>query len=124
MPEPREGSPMRGEAKKGGLIRLKYNYKFRKQFKEPNDDWLYGIEAKCNKVLGYFMKKEDGALATFGAQGKRRLTRVFDASCRLRLPRLSPPSAMWDKEEKGCFKSTNKYPKAKESKNYNEALKG
>lgn len=115
MPEPREGSPMRGEAKKGGLIRLKYNYKFRKQFKEPNDDWLYGIEAKCNKVLGNFMKKEDGALTTFGAQGKRRLTRVFDVVgfVYLDYPRLAQCGI---KKKKDASKAPTNTPKQKKVK--------
>jgi hypothetical protein len=38
MPKPKEGSPTKVEAKKGGLTRLKYTYKFRNQFQESDDD--------------------------------------------------------------------------------------
>jgi hypothetical protein len=47
---------------------------------EPCDEWLDGIEAKCNEILWNYVKKEDESLTVaFGAQGKRRLNRVFDA---------------------------------------------
>lgn len=40
---------------------------------------MYGIEVKCNEVLGNSVRKEDEPLtATVGAWDKRRLNRVFD----------------------------------------------
>jgi hypothetical protein len=64
----------------GGLVRLKYTFRFREKFDEPNDDWLKCIEATSDELLGAYSKAEDNALsATFGGRGKKRLNRVFDA---------------------------------------------
>jgi hypothetical protein len=47
---------------------------------ESCDEWLDGIEAKCNEILRNYVKKEDESLTVaFGAQGKRRLKNIFDA---------------------------------------------
>jgi hypothetical protein len=59
---------------------LKYTFRYRDKFDEPNDDWLKCIEATSNKMLGTYSKAEDDALsAAFGGRGKKRLNRVFDA---------------------------------------------
>jgi hypothetical protein len=64
----------------GGLVRLKYTFRFREKFDEPNDDWLKCIEATGDELLGAYSKAEDNALsAAFGGRGKKRLNRVFDA---------------------------------------------
>jgi hypothetical protein len=64
----------------GGLVRLKYTFRFRDQFIEPDDDWLKCIEATSDELLGPYSKAEDNALsAAFGSQKKKRLNRVFDA---------------------------------------------
>jgi hypothetical protein len=63
----------------GGLIYLKYTFRYRSQFDEPNDDWLDAIEATSDELLGAYSKAEDDAMTTaFGARGKKRLNRVFD----------------------------------------------
>jgi hypothetical protein len=63
----------------GGLVRLKYTFRFREKFDEPNDDWLKCIEATSDELLGAYSKAEDNALsAAFGGRGKKRLNRVFD----------------------------------------------
>jgi hypothetical protein len=50
------------------------------QFGEPDDDWLDAIEATSDELLGGYTKVENEAMYTaIGAQGKRRLNRVFDA---------------------------------------------
>jgi hypothetical protein len=68
------------ESTEGGLVRLKYTFRFRDRFDEPNDDWLKSIEAISDELLGAYSKAEDDALsAAFGSQGKKRLNRVFDA---------------------------------------------
>jgi hypothetical protein len=64
----------------GGLVRLKYTFRFREKFHEPNDNWLKCIEATSDELLGAYSKVEDNALsAVFGGRGKKRLNRVFDA---------------------------------------------
>jgi hypothetical protein len=64
----------------GGLVRLKYTFRFREKFDEPNDDWLKCIEATSDELLGAYSKAKDNALsAAFGCQGEKRLNRVFDA---------------------------------------------
>jgi hypothetical protein len=64
----------------GGLVRLKYNFRFRDQFIEPDDDWLKCVENTSDELLGAYSKSEDNTLsATFGSRKKKRLNRVFDA---------------------------------------------
>jgi hypothetical protein len=68
------------ESSEGGLIRLKYTFRYREKFDEPNDDWLKCIEATSDELLGTYSKAEDDALsAAFGGRGKKRLNKVFDA---------------------------------------------
>jgi hypothetical protein len=50
---------LKGEKKKDELVRLPYHFKFKKQFKEPCQEWLEMIEAMCNEILGNHTKKED-----------------------------------------------------------------
>jgi hypothetical protein len=65
---------------KDDLVRLKYTFRFREKFDEPNDDWLKCIEATSDEFLGAYSKAEDNALsAAFERRGKKRLNRVFDA---------------------------------------------
>jgi hypothetical protein len=45
----------------GGLIRLKYTFRFRETFDEPNDDWLKCIEATSGELLGAYSKAEHNA---------------------------------------------------------------
>jgi hypothetical protein len=64
----------------GGLVRLKYTFRFRDQFIEPDDDWLKSVEATSDELLGLYSKAEDNALSmAFGGRKKKRLNRVFDA---------------------------------------------
>jgi hypothetical protein len=64
----------------GGLVRLKYTFRYVDKFDEPNDDWLKSIEAISDELLGAYSKAEDNALsASFGSWKKKRLNRVFDA---------------------------------------------
>jgi hypothetical protein len=67
------------DSSEGGLVRLKYTFRFREKFDEPNDDWLKCIEATSDELLGAYSKAEDNALsAAFVGRGKKRLNRVFD----------------------------------------------
>jgi hypothetical protein len=64
----------------GGLVRLKYTFRYEGKFIEPDDDWLKCIEATSDELLGPYSKTEDNALsAVFGSRKKKRLNRVFDA---------------------------------------------
>jgi hypothetical protein len=64
----------------GGLVRLKYTFRFRDQFIEPDDDWLKCVENTSDELLGAYSKSEDNAIsAAFGSRKKKRLNRVFDA---------------------------------------------
>ena len=62
-----------------GLIYLKYTFRFRDRFDEPNDVWLDAIEATSDELLGAYSRAKDEAMTVaFGARGKKRLNRVFD----------------------------------------------
>ena len=62
-----------------GLVYLKFTFRYRSQFDEPNDDWLDAIEATSDELLGAYSRAEDEAMtAAFGARGKKRLNRVCD----------------------------------------------
>jgi hypothetical protein len=64
----------------GGLVRLKYTFRYEGKFIEPDDDWLKCIEATSDELLGPYSKAEDNELsAAFGGRKKKRLNRVFDA---------------------------------------------
>jgi hypothetical protein len=64
----------------GGLIHLKYTFRYRDRFDEPNDYWLKCIEATSDELLGAYTRAEDDALSSaFEGRGKKRLNRVFDA---------------------------------------------
>jgi hypothetical protein len=68
------------ESSEDGLVRLKYTFRFREKFDEPNDNWLKCIEATSDELLGTYPKAEDDALsAAFRGREKKRLNRVFDA---------------------------------------------
>jgi hypothetical protein len=64
---------------KGGLVYLRYTYRYRSQFDEPDNDWLEAVEATSEELLGAYTKAENKAMTTaFGARDKRSLNRVFD----------------------------------------------
>jgi hypothetical protein len=68
------------ETDEGGLVRLKYTFKFGDKFVEPDDDWLKSIETVSDELLEVYSKAEDTALsAAFGGRKKKSLNRVFDA---------------------------------------------
>jgi hypothetical protein len=63
----------------GGLVRLKYTFRFGDQFIEPDDDWLKCVENNSDELLGAYSKSKDNALSVaFGSQKNKRLNRVFD----------------------------------------------
>jgi hypothetical protein len=63
----------------GGLVYLKYTFRYIDQFDESNDDWLNCVEATSDELLrAYTRAKDDAMTLAFRGQGKRRLNRVFD----------------------------------------------
>jgi hypothetical protein len=59
---------------------LKYTFRYRERFNEPNDDWLKCIEATSDELLGAYTRAEDDAMSSaFEGRSKKRLNRVFDA---------------------------------------------
>jgi hypothetical protein len=101
---------------KNGLVRLKYTFRFRERFDEPNDDWLKCIEATSDELLGAYFKAEDNALsAAFGGRGKKRLNRVFDAIGFV-YPDYHYPLRGQGKKRKIATSATTAVPKGKEAK--------
>ena len=39
----------------GGLVRLKYTFRFGDQFVEPDDDWLKCVENTSDELLGAYL---------------------------------------------------------------------
>jgi hypothetical protein len=63
----------------GGLVYLKYTFRYRGEFDEPNNEWLSSIEATSDEFLGAYTRAEDDAMTlAFEGRGKKRLNRVFD----------------------------------------------
>jgi hypothetical protein len=68
------------ESSEGGLVRLKYTFRFKEKFDELDDDWLKCIEATSDELVGTYSRAEDDALsAAFGGRGKKRSNMVFGA---------------------------------------------
>jgi hypothetical protein len=104
------------ESTEGGLVRLKYTFRFRDRFDEPNDDWLKSIEAISDELLGAYSKAEDDALsAAFGGRGKKRLNRVFDAIGFV-YPDYRYPLRGQGKKRKTAVSATTVVPKGKKVK--------
>jgi hypothetical protein len=46
----------------GGLVYLKYTFRCRGEFDEPNDEWLSSIEATSDELLGAYTRAKDDAM--------------------------------------------------------------
>jgi hypothetical protein len=104
------------ESTEGGLVRLKYTFRFRDRFDEPNDDWLKSIEAISDELLGAYNRAKDDALsAAFGGRGKKRLNRVFDAIGFV-YPDYHYPLRRQGKKRKTIASATAAVPKSKKVK--------
>jgi hypothetical protein len=104
------------ESSEGGLVRLKYTFRFREKFDEPNDDWLKCIEATSDKLLGTYSKAKDDALSVaFGGRCKKRLNRVFDAIGFV-YPDYHYPLRRQGKKRKIAASVTTAVPKGKKMK--------
>jgi hypothetical protein len=88
---------------KGGLVYLKYTFRYRDRFDEPNDEWLKCIKATSDELLGAYTRAEDEAFTSaFGGQGKKRLNIVFDVIGFI-YPDYCYPSRKQEKEENCRF---------------------
>jgi hypothetical protein len=104
------------DSNEGGLVRLKYTFRFREKFDEPNNDWMKCIEATSDELLGAYSKAEDNALsAAFGSRGKKRLNRVFDAIGFV-YPDYHYPIKGQEKKRKTAASATVAEPKGKKIK--------
>jgi hypothetical protein len=84
----------------GGLVRLKYTFRFGDQFIEPDNDWLKCVENTSDELHGAYSKSEDNALsAAFGSRKNKRLNRVFDAIGFVYPDYRYPP---WGQKRKGA----------------------
>jgi hypothetical protein len=100
----------------GGLVYLKYTFRYRGEFDEPNDEWLSSIEATSDEFLGAYTRAKDDAMAlAFEGQGKKRLNRVFDV-IRFVYPDYCYPSRKQGKKRKTAASAISILPKGKEIK--------
>jgi hypothetical protein len=100
----------------GGLVYLKYTFRYRDQFDEPNDDWLNCVEATSDELLGAYTRVEDDAMTlAFGGRGKRRLNRVFDVIGFV-YPYYYYPSRKQGKKRKVAASAISATPKGKKIK--------
>jgi hypothetical protein len=99
-----------------GSVYLKYIFRYKSQFDEPNDDWLDAIEATSDELLGAYSKAEDEAMTTtFGAQGKKRLNRVFDVIGFV-YPDYCYPTRKQGKKRKAATSTTSSVSRSKKVK--------
>jgi hypothetical protein len=100
----------------GGLVYLKYTFKYRIQFDEPNDDCLDAIEATSDELFSAYSRAEDDVTTTaFGGQGKKRLNRVFDVIGFV-YPDYCYPSRKQGKKRKTAASAISSMPKPKKVK--------
>jgi hypothetical protein len=100
----------------GGLVYLKYTFRYRNQFVEPNDDWLDCIEATRDELLGAYTRAEDDAITVaFGGRGKKRLNMVFYV-IGFMYPDYCYPSRKQGKKRKAAALAISTAPKGKKVK--------
>jgi hypothetical protein len=100
----------------GGLVYLKYTFRYRDQFDEPNDDWLNCVEASSEELLGAYTRAEDDVMSlAFVGRGKRRLNRVFDVIGFV-YPDYCYPSRKQGKKRKAAASAISDTPKGKKMK--------
>jgi hypothetical protein len=95
---------------------MKYTFRYRDQFDEPNDEWLNCNEATSDKFLGAYTRAEDDAMTlAFEGRGKKRLNRVFDVIGFVHLD-YSYPSWKQGKKRKAATSAIFVAPKGKKIK--------
>jgi hypothetical protein len=100
----------------GGLVYLKYTFRYKDQFDEPNDNSLTCVEATSDELLGAYTRAKDDALTlAFGGRGKKRLNRVFDV-IGFMYPDYTYPSRKHGKKRKTAASAISVVPKGKKIK--------
>jgi hypothetical protein len=100
----------------GGLVYLKYTFRYRDRFDEPNDEWLKCIKVTSDELLGAYSRAKDDALTSaFGGRGKKRLNRVFDVIGFI-YPDYCYPSRKQGKKRKTVASVISVVPKGKKIK--------
>jgi hypothetical protein len=100
----------------GGLVYLKYTFRYKDQFDKPNDDWLKCVDATSDELLGAYTRAEDDALTlAFGGRGKKRLNIVFDVIGFV-YPDYIFPSRKQGKKRKTAASAISVMPKGKKIK--------
>jgi hypothetical protein len=100
----------------GGFVYLKYTFRYREQFDEPNDEWLNCIEATSDELLGAYTRAEDDAMTVaFGERGKKRLNRVFNV-IGFEYPDYSYPLRRQGKKRKFATSAISVVPNGKKIK--------
>jgi hypothetical protein len=103
-------------SRQGGLVYLKYTFRYNEQFDEPNDEWLNCIEATSYELLGaYSRAKDDAMTVAFGERGKKRLNKVFDVIGFV-YPDYSYPLRKQGKKRKVATSAISAMPKGKKIK--------
>jgi hypothetical protein len=98
------------------LVYLKYTFRYKDQFDEPNDDWLNCVEATSDELLGAYTRAKDDAMTlAFGGRGKKRLNRVFDVIGFVYLD-YSYPLRKQGKKRKAATLAISVVPKGKKIK--------
>ena len=104
------------ESSEGGLVRMKYTFRFRDRFDEPNDDGLTCVEATSNELLrAYTRAKDDAMTLAFNGRGKKRLNRVFNVIGFV-YPDYCCPSRKQGKKRKAATSTTSSASKSKKVK--------
>jgi hypothetical protein len=99
-----------------GLVYLKYIFRYKSQFDEPNNDWQDAIEATTDKLLGAYSRAEDEAMTVaFGARGRKRLNTVFDV-IRFVYPDYRFPVRKHKRKRKTAASASSSASKAKKVK--------
>jgi hypothetical protein len=98
------------------IVYLKYTFRYRNQFDEPNDDSLNCIEVTSDELLGAYTRDEDDPMTVaFGGRGKKRLNRVFDVIGFV-YPGHCYPSRKQVRKRKAAASAISTMPKAKKVK--------